>query len=76
MNKARRARIREHQEAVESLKQEIEEILTEEESALGNLPDGLQESSRAEAAQAAIDALQEALDGLDEVLVSLNEAAA
>ena len=82
MNKARRKRIGSvihtleniiDYDLIESVKDEIEDILYEEEDAYDNMPENLQYSMRGEESSDAIDSLQEAVDNLEEALDSLNE---
>ena len=76
MNKARRNRIAEVQSQLETLKQEIDSILEEEQEAYDNMPESLQNGERGEAMQEAIDALESAVgscEELDEYLTSATE---
>lgn len=82
MNKARRKRIttvirdlgniRDYS-FIESIKDEIENILWEEQDAYDNMPENLQCSMRGEESSDAIDSLQEAVDALDEAIDIFNE---
>ena len=81
MNKARRKRIVSAinilenitgYDLIESVKDEIEDILFEEEDAYDNMPENLQCSMRGEESSDAIDCLQEAVDKLDEAIDILN----
>lgn len=74
MNNDRRKRIEKVQEQIEGLLAEIEELRDEEQEALENLPESLQETERGERMQTAVDALDEAYTNLDSVNDSLNEA--
>lgn len=87
MNNARRKEIEkliEEASALEGklddLKTQIEAIRDEEQDYLDNMPESLQNSQKAEMAQAAIDALESAPEPLeldmDEVISYLNEAQA
>ena len=81
MNKSRRKRIaavistleNAGYDIIESARDEIEDILWEEEDAYDNMPENLQYSMRGEESSEAIDNLQEAVDNLEEALNSLNE---
>ena len=82
MNKSRRKRIANiisnlegmtEYNVIESIKEEIEEVLWEEDDAYNNMPENLQYSMRGEESYNAIDNLQEAVDVLEEVLDILNE---
>lgn len=82
MNKARRKRIASvihtleniiDYDLIESAKDELEDILYEEEDAYDNIPENLQYSIRGEESSDAIDSLQEAIDALEEAIDTLNE---
>lgn len=82
MNKARRKRIASVIETLENItgydliettKDEIEDILWEEDDAYNNMPENLQYSVRGEESSDAIDSLQEAVDALEEAIDALNE---
>jgi len=82
MNKARRKRIASvihtleniiDYDLIESVKDELEDILYEEEDAYDNMPENLQYSIRGEESSDAIDSLQEAIDALEEAIDTLNE---
>ena len=82
MNKARRKRIASvistlenitGYDLIETARDEIEDILWEEEDAYDNMPENLQYSMRGEESSDAIDSLQEAVDALEEAKDALNE---
>ena len=82
MNKTRRKRITSvihtlesiiDYDLIESAKDELEDILYEEEDAYDNMPENLQCSMRGEESSDAIDSLQEAIDVLEEAIDTLNE---
>lgn len=82
MNKSRRKRIAvaidnleriTNYDSIESIKDEIEDILWEENDAYDNMPESLQYSVRGEESSEAIDNLQEAVDALDEAIDIFNE---
>ena len=58
---------------IKSIKDEIEDILYEEQDAYDNIPENLQYSMRGEESSDAIDSLQEAVDALDEAINIFNE---
>lgn len=74
MNKARRNRIAEVQNQLEALKQDIDSILEEEQEALDNMPESLQDSERGQAMQEVIDALESAIGSFDELDEYLTDA--
>lgn len=61
-------------ENLSSLQTSIEELLEEEQEAFDNLPEGIQDSERGEAIQAAIDNLEEAVSNCEELLNNLEMA--
>lgn len=82
MNKSRRKRIASvistleditGYDVIESAKNELEDILYEEEDAYDNMPENLQYSMRGEESSDAIDNLQEAVDILEEAIDALSE---
>lgn len=82
MNKVRRKRIASvietlenitNYDLIETTKDEIEDILWEEDDAYNNMPENLQYSMRGEESSDAIDSLQEAVDALEEAIDALNE---
>lgn len=82
MNKARRKRIASvihtleniiDYNLIESAKDELEDILWEEEDAYDNMPENLQYSMRGEASSEAIDSLQDAVDALEEAVDIIDE---
>lgn len=74
MNNTRRSQITDIMENLSSLQTSIEELLEEEQEAFDNLPDGIQDSERGEAIQAAIDNLEEAVSNCEELLNNLEMA--
>ena len=82
MNKSRRKKIASVISALEniagydsinSIRNEIENILWEEEDAYDNMPENLQYSMRGEASSEAIDSLQDAVDALEEAISIIDE---
>lgn len=80
MNKQRREKIRQlkarFQDIQTELKQtsgELTSILSEEQDAFDNMPEGLQSSYRGMCSEDAIDSMEEASDKLDEVIELLND---
>lgn len=82
MNKSRRRKIASVISALEniagydsinSIRNEIENILWEEEDAYDNMPENLQYSMRGEASSEAIDSLQDAVDALEEAISIIDE---
>ena len=79
MNKQRREKIRQlkarFQDIQTELKQEtsgLSSILSEEQDAFDNMPEGLQSSYRGMCSEDAIDSMEEANEKLDEVIELLN----
>ena len=74
MNKLRRKQLSEIQDKIAELRDMIDMVLSEEQEAFDNLPEGIQESERGEAMQAAIDAMENAMSSCEEAEESLEEA--
>lgn len=74
MNNKRRKHINNIINILETSKDEISEILEEEQNALDNMPENLLESERAELTQNAIDLLEEAVNNVEEAINNLEEA--
>lgn len=75
MNAKDKKKIKEYINTLEGIKSDIETMQTDEENKHDNLPEGLQESERGEAIQAAAEALGAAVGSLEETIDSLNEIA-
>lgn len=73
MNKQRRKLIYVNVKLLESIKNELENILSDEEICFDNMPENLQGSIRGEESEAAIDLLVESIDNLEEAISSLSE---
>ena len=67
MNKDRRKRLEDLSEQIDIIKNELEEIRDEEQEARDNLPDNLQESSKAERMDEIIQAIEESMEYLEQV---------
>ena len=74
MNKARRQKLSAIIDALSVFRDKIEEIHSEEESALQNMPESLEGSERYESLEEAVDNLSEAMDMFDDVIDCLNSA--
>lgn len=74
MNKERRAQIEKIKEALEGLRDQIDDLQSEEREAFDNLPESLQQADRGQAMEAAADKLQEAYDAADEAVTALGDA--
>ena len=74
MNKARRNIISKLIEQTEIIKEELENVCSEEQDVLDNIPENLQGTDRYEMCENAVDALSNAVDALDEVIGYMNEA--
>lgn len=75
-----RARIADIKEGLQTVKDDIEQIRDEEQDAFDSMPEALQESSRGEDMQTALEKLAEAIDSLDdldleEIMDTIEEAA-
>ena len=76
MNNTRRKSLRELIEKTEGIKQEIEEIKTEEEEYYNNMPSSVQDGEKGDRAQTVIEYLDEAMTAAGDVIEDLTSAAA
>ncbi len=74
MNKHRRNKIAAILAVLNELRAGIEALRDEEQGAVDNLPDGLQESGRAQVMADAVENLDEAVDGIDSVVAAMEAA--
>jgi len=74
MNNERRKEIDRIISELQQLQSDIENVLGEEQDAFDNMPEGLQQSDRGEAASEAISELESAQSGVDEVISCLENA--
>ena len=75
MNNTRRKSLRELIEKTEGIKQEIEEIKTEEEEYYNNMPRSVQDGEKGDRAQTVIEYLDEAMTAAGDVIENLTSAA-
>ena len=75
MNNTRRKSLRELIEKTEGIKQEIEEIKTEEEEYYNNMPSSVQDGEKGDRAQTVIEYLDEAMTAACDVIENLTSAA-
>lgn len=73
MNKERRNRIEKVIESLEAAKAELEEIQSDEQSALDNVAENLQQSENAQKMEECADELSTAADDIDTVISSLQD---
>ena len=73
MNNERRKRIQVCINALDDIQSKINNILSDEEDAFDNLPEGLQSSARGESMESAIETLNEAVDLVDDAARCLEE---
>ncbi len=76
MNASRRKEIQDILNELSGLRCRIEDLQSEEQEAFDNMPEGLKQSGRGQASEAAASALENAVSAIDEIDSSLNEAAA
>lgn len=74
MNNARRKRISKIADALNELKDQIDELHSAEEEVLDNIPESLQGTERYEIAENAVDMLESASSGLEDVISFLGDA--
>ena len=75
MNNTRRKSLRELIEKTEGIKQEIEEIKTEEEEYYNNMLSSVQDGEKGDRAQTVIEYLDEAMTAAGDVIENLTSAA-
>lgn len=75
MNNTRRKSLRELIEKTEGIKQEIEEIKTEEEEYYNNMPSSVQDGEKGDRAQTVIEYLDEAMTAAGDMIENLTSAA-
>lgn len=73
MNNVRRKELRSIIKEIETVKTRLDSVLSDEQDAFDNLPEGLQCSMRGEDIEEAIDAMESACDSLDEVIDGLSD---
>lgn len=73
MNKQRRKSISDNIKLLEDIKNNLEDILSDEEMYFDNMPENLQGSIRGEESETAIDILSTSIDELGSIIDSLNE---
>ena len=75
MNNTRRKSLRELIKKTEGIKQEIEELRTEEEEYYNNMPEAFQDGEKGDRAQTVIEYLDEAMTAAGDVIENLTLAA-
>ena len=73
MNKERRKKVVKIIEDINKIKDELQDVLNEEETVFDNMPENLQGSMRGEESEEAIDYMNEAIDALDTAVEQLEE---
>lgn len=74
MNKAKRARIQEILDRIETIQHELDDIKAEEQDRLDRIPDNPRNATRSESAEEAIDYLEEFLDIFERLHTELTNA--
>lgn len=74
MNKVRKKALGEIYDTLALLAERLEELIDEENEALGNVPESLQGSDRYQSAEEAVSNLEEALDSLGSAYDYIEEA--
>ena len=74
MNKNRRKRIADLRERIDIIKNELEEVMEEEQDARDNPPNNLQDSEKAEKMDDTIGSIEYAIGNLEETIENLDEA--
>lgn len=73
MNKNRRLRIEEITSRLDDLKNDLENILDDEQTAFDSMPESLQQTERGEKSQTAIGEMTDAIDTIENLIDQLNE---
>lgn len=73
MNKARRKIINENKEKLSKIKDDLSDVLLDEEMALDNTMEYFPDAERTQAMEEAVDILTDVVDSLDEVIDKLDE---
>lgn len=73
MNQIRRKQVTKYKAALESLKNDIDFLKMEEEMAHDNLPEGLQDSERADNMLEAVDHFEDAMGYIEDAILELDE---
>ena len=73
MNKERRMKIANIIKEIDNVRNNLQEILSEEESVFDNMPENLQSSMRGEESEEAIDYMSEAIESLESAIEQLEE---
>lgn len=73
MNKARREEIRDIIESLESLKEDLDMVASDERGSFENLPEGLQYSERGEQMEENADTLEDLASNLEDVISGLED---
>lgn len=74
MNKIRRKQLDEIIERINSVRDDLESIINDEEEYRDNMPENLQGSEKYELSDAACESMQEAIDQLDETISNIEAA--
>lgn len=74
MNNPRRKAINKIAEQLAALKDQLEEVLQEEQEAFDNIPEAFQDTDRYSEAEEKLDYLDSAFGGLEEVIDNLTES--
>lgn len=73
MNKIRRQRLAKWLQGIEEFKSELEDVCSEEETCLDNLPENLQGSQKANEMEEAIDQMNEAVSLIEDAISIIEE---
>lgn len=73
MNNERRRRIEEIVSRLDDLKNDLENILDDEQTAFDSIPESLQQTERAESSQTAIDEMTDVISTIETIVDQLTE---
>lgn len=75
MNNTRRRELMRINNALEELKDRVDDVMCEEQDSFNNLTDNLQQTERGQAMEEAINNLDDALNAIEEAIDCISEAA-
>lgn len=75
MNNVRRRELMRINNALEELKDRVDDVMCEEEDSFNNLTENLQQTEKGQAMEEAINNLNDAIDAIEEAIDCISEAA-
>lgn len=74
MNNNRRKQITALSEQLSTIKDELENLMSEEQDYYDNMPEGIQAGEKGDKSEEALGEMQSAIDGIDDVISSLENS--